>query len=486
MTNIQWSTQQKEIFNFFILGRGNAVVTARAGAAKTTTIIEGLNRANASSMLYAVFNKKNQLEAEKKITNKDKVNVKTLHSIGFSFILKNWRGVRASGYAEFARIKDLYPDAPEQVVFQAARLVSYLKNTLEKPNKTEALQVAALRDIDLSKKNSDMGWTLDKLADMALDSIEKSLSYPKNKLISFDDMVWLPNVQNWVKPSYALVAIDEAQDMNVLQLKMAIGCCNAGGKIILIGDPAQCIYNFRGAMQDGMEKYQLELNAKQFSLPISYRCPRKVIEMAQKLVPDIQAKPDAIEGSIETISYDTMLKDIKVKQTILSRTNFPLMKACLSLLRNNKPAYIEGREIGEKLEKLIDSFEPKDLNDFFTKLDSWLAVHQAKAGYNAGRRIEEATDTHATLRVLSDTCLTVADLKNKLNKLFLDANNVRVPSVICQTVHKSKGNEFSEVYLLEETFSAGRRVLTPAETIEEKNIRYVAITRTMEKLFLVV
>lgn len=39
-----WSTQQKDIFDFFADGRGNLVVRARAGTGKTTTIIEAVRR----------------------------------------------------------------------------------------------------------------------------------------------------------------------------------------------------------------------------------------------------------------------------------------------------------------------------------------------------------------------------------------------------------------------------------------------------------
>ena len=117
---IKWSSEQLSIYNWFTIGSGNALLRARAGSAKTTTLVEGLNRSNVSSMLYVVFNKRNQLEAEKKITNKN-VTVKTLHSLGFSYVLKNWRGVKASSYTEFSRVKTLYPDAPKQIDFEKER-----------------------------------------------------------------------------------------------------------------------------------------------------------------------------------------------------------------------------------------------------------------------------------------------------------------------------------------------------------------------------
>jgi len=481
-TNFNWSPQQKEIFNWFIIGKGNLIVRARAGAAKTSSIIEGLNRANASSALYAVFNKKNQLEAEKKITNKN-VNVKTLHSVGFSFILKNWRGVRASGYTEFGRIKKLYPDAPEQVIFQGSRLVSYLKNSFVNPTAKEALDTANLRDIDIAQKNIDSGWTMEKLCEMALKSIELSCEYPTDKQISFDDMVYLPVRMGWVKPFYQLVTIDEMQDLNILQLTMAIDCCLPGGKICMIGDDKQQIYGFRGAMNNCMEIFKEKLNAKQLELTTTYRCPRHVVKLAQTLVPDINAADNAIDGEIIDCNFDSMLNSIKVKDCVLSRTNAPLMKTCLALLRKGISSYVEGRDVGKQLITIIDDLNSNDINDFYTKLDAWLAYRQAKVtGYNAGRAIEQATDQHETLRAIAESCLTVEDIKNKINKLFLDADFVRVPSVVCSTVHKAKGLEWDNVHLLMETFASKGRVVTPEQAQEELNIKYVSYTRAKKKL----
>ena len=177
-----------------------------------------------------------------------------------------------------------------------------------------------------------------------------------------------------------------------------------------------------------------------------------------------------------------MINSIKPLDSILCRKNWPLMTACLALLRKKVPAYIEGKDIAKKLIQLVDGLEAVDMADFYSKIDAWLAIRQATTTiYNAGRMIEEATDTNKTLKVLAETCLTVEDLKNKINSLFMDAENVRVPSVVCSTVHKAKGLEWNNVHLLMEHFGT-TRVLTPEQTQEEQNIKYVAYTRAKQRL----
>ena len=474
---ITHSQQQLAILNWFQIGRGNAVVRARAGSGKTYTITQGLNKANASSALYAVFNKRNAEEACGKITNKN-VTVKTLHAIGYGFILANWKGVRANAYCEFGRIKQLFPDAPAQVIFQTSRLVSYLKNTFINPDKKQVMDTIILRGIEVGKHATE--WTNDKLADVALESLELATKYSKE--ISFDDMVWLSTRMGWVRPGYMLCVIDEAQDANEIQLKMIADCCMPGGRVCIVGDDLQCIYNFRGAMQSGIDAYKEILNAKEFPLTTSYRCPRSVIALAQAYAPDIQAKPDAIEGEIFSINHDKMLNDIKVGEIILSRTNAALTKSCLALLRKNKPAYIVGRDVAKLLVNLIESFETNDINEFYTKLDAWLAIKQANVNSWNSSAVANAQDTHETIRAISETCLTVEDVKTKINKLFLDSEYVKVPSVILSTVHKSKGGQWASVYRLTWTFNSRKGAQSQAEIQEERNIAYVCISRTENKL----
>ena len=476
---IKHSNEQLSIKNEFIIGREHFMVKAVAGSSKTYTSVMGLNAANSPRMLYCVFNKKMQLEAVEKITN-PKVNVATYHSIGFKILLAHWRGVRASAYTEFGRVKEIEPSAPSIVHFQAAKLVSYLKNTFATvPTVADAMKVMIARDIDTGK---EIAWAGEKLADLAVKSIKLSLEYPKNKQISFEDMIFIPIVLGMVKPAYTLVVSDESQDLNAPQMAMLKSLCEEKGRICLVGDPNQSIYNFRGTVFNSMDKFKLEFNAKEFTLSVSYRCPKKIVGLAQLTVPEIKAAPNAIDGEIATMNNDAMLAAAQVNEAILSRTNAPLAKNCLALLRKGKPAYIVGRDIGRQLISLIEGFETNDINALYTKLDAWLTVKQANANLWNSNAVAHAADTHETIRAIAENCLDVESLKNKINSLFMDSEFVRKPSVILSTVHKAKGLEWGTIYLLTESFSSGKRTLTPEQSVEERNIYYVGVTRSKNKL----
>ena len=473
------SAEQIAIKNEFAIGRNHFLVNAVAGSSKTYTSVLGLNSANSPRMLYCVFNKKMQLEACQKITN-PKVNVATYHSIGFKILLSYWRGVKASAYCEFGRVKEIEPAAPAIVHFQAAKLVSFLKNTFATiPTVADAMKTMTERDIDTGK---EIAWAGQKLAELAIKSIKLSLEYPKNKQISFEDMIFLPIVLGFVKSTYTLVVSDESQDLNAPQMAMLKALCEEKGRICLVGDPNQSIYNFRGTVSNSMEKFKLEFNAKPFTLSVSYRCPKKIVSLAQLTVPEIQAAPNAIDGEIATMTNDSMLASVKVNEVILSRTNAPLAKNCLALLKKGKSAYVVGRDIGKQLISLIEGFETNDINVLYTKLDAWLAVKQANANLWNSNAVAHATDTHETIRAIAENCLDVEGLKNKINSLFLDSEFVRKPSVILSTIHKAKGLEWETIHLLTDSFSSGNRTLTPEQAQEERNIYYVAVTRSKNKL----
>src|SRR4051812_38185721 len=89
----EWSSQQQDIFTEFKDGRSNLVIRARAGTGKTTTIIEAISYAPEEKILLAAFNKKIAEELKDKLKN-PKAEAKTLHSLGFGFVRRNWPGVR--------------------------------------------------------------------------------------------------------------------------------------------------------------------------------------------------------------------------------------------------------------------------------------------------------------------------------------------------------------------------------------------------------
>ena len=67
-------------------------------------------------------------------------------------------------------------------------------------------------------------------------------------------------------------------------------------------------------------------------------------------------------------------------------------------------------------------------------------------------------------------------MKQNINNLFSDADENNI--VLFSTVHKFKGFQRDNVFILDYTFFA-------ENSQEEKNVRYVALSRTKDKLYFV-
>jgi superfamily I DNA/RNA helicase len=288
-------------------------------------------------------------------------------------------------------------------------------------------------------------------------------------------MVWLPVVMNWTRAWFNLVVVDEAQDMNLSQLTMAVKACKHGGRICVVGDDRQAIYGFRGAATDGMQMMRQKLSAKQLGLTTTYRCPRLVVELAQEIVPDYVSAPSAPRGMVDWCS-DVQAR-VQIGDSILSRINAPLAPICLSLLRNGIPARIEGRDIGKQLSAIVKKLKARSVPECLSKLRAWgnRQIVRLKAA-GTEDRISGITDQVETIVAIAEGASNISEITQRLESLFADTENGARPAVVLSSVHKAKGLEWNHVFILRETFRH------KSSEGEEANIYYVAITRAKQHL----
>jgi superfamily I DNA/RNA helicase len=475
--DVSWSDEQKAIFAWFAEGVGarNLVVQARAGTGKTTTIKEAFTHApEQGSFLYAVFNKKNQREAQEKITD-SRVTVRTLHSLGFWFIKNVWRDAKPDDEVEQDRLMAVEPKLHEDIISPVLKLVGFCKNlTTEIPNLNTVLDIADSRNVTVPD-GMEQDFPPAKIAQLAIEVLKQSLVRDHADRVSFNDMVWLPVAAGWVKPTFTLVVVDEAQDMNMPQLLMATKSCTVGGRVCIVGDDRQAIYGFRGAATDGMNLMRQRLNAKQLGLTVTYRCPRLVVEIAQQIVSDYSAAPSAPEGQVVDMTIDEAMGTLVPGDAVLSRLNAPLMGIALGLLRKGVSARIEGRDIGTQLVGMVRKLKAKSVPDFFSKLTAWGEKQSARINAAGGKhkssKLELVQDQVATLSAVAQDCKSVADIEQKITSLFEDSAFARKEAVVCSSVHKAKGLEWNKVCLIESSFRS------KSTEGEESNVYYVAVTR---------
>lgn len=484
----RWSDQQEAIFEWFARGKGNLKIVARAGCAKTTSVVEGVSRAPESKILMAAFNKRIATELQDKLKSSS-AEAKTLHSLGYKFLMRNWNKVALDENRGFRICERLFPTAPQDMMKLICQLTAAGKNVHPFGSVAQLTDLAMDRDITADEDWAEEGWTPEKLATCAHAVMAKACE--RDGTIDYDDMVFVPVRNGWVRPWFDLVVIDEAQDMNACQLIIAQK--SSRGRVCVVGDDRQAIYGFRGAVQDGLNKMGAELNAAEMRLTVTRRCPKRIVEVARQYVPDFQAAPEAPEGVVAECNADKMEELCVAGDFILSRKNAPLVGICLRLLRAGKRAKVEGRDIGASLCALVKKLKAKSIPDFLKRLTVYQMQQETRIRASAkrgdedktDRRIDEVKDKVDTLRELAEGMAGLKELEARITDLFQDVG-AKGGQVVCSSIHKSKGLEADRVFILRETLRTkpwkDRNGVEHTPDAEEFNIAYVAVTRAKREL----
>lgn len=470
-----WSDEQVAIFDHCAKKTENLVVRARAGTGKTTTIVESIKwLVQDGAPLLTAFNKRIKEELDKRVNGG--AHVYTLHGLGFRFVKKGWPGV----------------DVDEH---RGLRLAAQALTTVNKPA-TKDWQIAVDKLAGMVKGIAPFTWEAEgTLAALAIgygtdDTLPRDydrdayyaatrealkLALKEDGTINFDDMLYVPLLHKMIYPCYNVVLVDEAQDMNKAQLEIAIRTCRKDGKMIIVGDDRQAIYGFRGADSGSIDRLKEALKADELGLKTTYRCPKLIVKLAKKTVPDFKAAPTAPEGTIRRIPLTKLGTEAQPGDFVLSRTNAPLLSAVLEFIRQGKRAKIEGRDIGRGLQGIIHRLKPMTVDEVPILVSEWAAQSITRAA-GSESRIQQIMDQADILTLLSEdvTLKSVPDMLRKIDDLFTDDEH-RDNRIVCSTVHKAKGLEADRVFLLTHTFKQ-------ALTGEESNLNYVAITRAKKEL----
>ena len=464
-----WSDYQKAIFKDIAKGTGHTVVIARAGSGKSSTIIEGFKYLpKGKKSLMVAFNK--SIADELKQRAPSYVEVFTLHSLGFRAVKQTFGAVSLDNDKAKKIVQSIIGDDNDlwDLNQNICKCISLCKGFLvDTPSKI--LELIEKFDIE----------TFELTKDKFIQHVIKALSLCKAQkaIVDFDDMVWFPFVHRLNVGKFDVIFVDEAQDLNAAQMAMVLSSCKIGGRIIAVGDNFQAIYLFRGADSESIPNFINKLKAKVLPLSLTYRCPKKVIKLAQEVVPDIECPDTAEDGVVEHLYTEELLKKVKPGDFVLSRTNAPLVKYCMALLKAGVPANIQGRDVGASLQYFIKKSKAKTVNKFIEYVIAW-KEQEVERLLIERKNNDIVLDKAECLLNLCEGNSTIKDLQDTINKLFDDTDDNK--KVIFSTTHKAKGLERDRVFILVNTYRYG-----PGVEGEEANLWYTAVTRAKKELYLV-
>lgn len=251
-----------------------------------------------------------------------------------------------------------------------------------------------------------------------------------------------------------------------------------------------CIYSFAGADAESFAKLQNLPNTTTLPLPISYRCPKKVVKLANQFVDTMECREGAPDGEIV---HNVSIKDIHDGDMVLCRTKMPLIKLYMRYLRMGVKSYVRGQDIGLNLLRMVDKTEQIVLNvslqkdGVFARLYDDLFEERNRLMIKRGMDLEDATlsnqimnkyDSIKALEILAEGLTSARDLHDRIENVFAESAD----GVCLSTIHKAKGLEANNVYILCKTLMPSRLATQDWEKEQEQNLMYVAYTRAKYKL----
>ncbi|HEY8499530.1 MAG TPA: RecQ family ATP-dependent DNA helicase, partial [Clostridia bacterium] len=308
-----------------------------------------------------------------------------------------------------------------------------------------------------------------------------------------------------VEPSQitkTVMVIDEAQDMDANEYEL-IKCLmeyNEDMRVIAVGDDDQNIYEFRGSSSEYMKRLIKEENAtvyelvenfrskanlvnftNQFALRIGKRLKKTPIQPVQRDNGVIRLFKYRTDNLIEPLVNDILAQDLSGSTCVLTDKNDKALQITGLLQNNGIPAKLIQSNEGFSLYNLLE------IRYFMNQLNMGgkiCAVSDEVWDY-AKRRLKEQFSEHANYEIIRNIIrefeLTHTKTKYKSDlEIFIRESNLedfyyeKTDTVLVSTMHKAKGREFDNVFIMLDGFYPDKN--------EDLRLLYVATTRAKRNL----
>jgi len=450
--------------------KDNLMISALAGAAKSSTLELIANALPGVNMLMLAFNKKIADELKERMPAN--ATCMTLNSLGH----RAWgevvgRKLTLNKDKCGTILRELINDLPKSEQDELwdsygdlLRAVSHAKGAGHVPD-----QIADVRKCEPLMDDQDLIDSLDELlsplqAQLLKETLHRSMMMAFEGQVDFNDQLLMPTVFRANFPMYPLIMVDETQDLSELNHVMLSKL--ARKRIIAVGDQFQAIYAFRGAHEEGMGLLRERFQMRELSLTTTFRCPPAIVEHVRWRAPDIKAwNKHPFPGEVKRLDYWD-LDDIPDDAAIICRNNAPLFSTAVALLKSGRYPNLWGNDIGASLLKVMEKFGNPSMPQAacLAQLRTWHEQQQKKV-----KNKSALEDKRACLQVFIEAGDTLGAAINYAETIFRSKGRVHL-----MTGHKSKGHEFQQVFFLDQELCRDEG--------QDLNLRYVICTRTQRTL----
>ena len=419
------------------------------------------------------------LKKNKDLTEKDTLYFKTLHSLAFHNL-----GLNQDNVMNELHYKAIGETCGIQINYASYESNSWNGIFSSNSEYLNLINLARVRRID-TLNQFDLNEHLSKVERNKLDAIDKEINNYKKTygLIDFTDMLDKFLKNGTVKGKLDVIFVDEAQDLSKIQWDMLEKIEKENDADVWIaGDDDQAIFGWAGA--DVMSF--IEWKATEVPLQQSKRVPSEIQKGALSIVGRIEEHrlekkyyPKKEKGQIIEVIRIADIDMSKGSWLILARTN-SLLKEIPKMLKQ-KGLFFKTSDDKNSISK-----------NLYEDIAYWDKM-------KAGKKIPEIVEQRILERIKSkkpDFRLTWYNAFNNESSSKIDylrvllANKEKInktPRITISTIHSAKGSEATNVvlFLNETTNTMKAASKSRSKKNEEYRVWYVAVTRSMQNLFLI-
>lgn len=299
-----------------------------------------------------------------------------------------------------------------------------------------------------------------------------------------------------------VLVIDEAQDMdaNEYGLISALMEKNEEMRVIAVGDDDQNIYEFRGASSENLEKFIRDNQAVKHELVENYRSKSNLVDFSNQFVKQISHRlkqtpiiaKQSDKGHIKIVRYqsenliiplvqDLLSTGLSGTTCILTKTNEEALQITGLLLKNKMQAKLIQSNDGFNLYNLYEVRFFLNLlhvgdNVFTISDENWLnAKREVVNTFRHSNKLEIIINIIKEFEASNPKRKYKSDFEAYIHESKLeDFYSENGETVFVSTIHKAKGKEFDNVFLMLENFNLS--------SDKAKRLLYVAMTRAKKNI----
>ena len=416
------------------------------------------------------------LNVETHLSKKDIQHFQTLHSLAFNNL-----GLKEENVMQELNYKRIGEECGIQVTYASYETNSWNgifssdSEYLNLINLARVRQTSPLEELDRNEH-------LAKIERFKLDAIAKEIyDYKKtNGLIDFTDMLDKFLIKGNVNNKFDVIFVDEAQDLSLIQWKM-IQKIEEDNKcdVWVAGDDDQAIFGWAGADVDSF----IDWKAEEIPLQQSERVPSEIQIKALQIIDRVQDNrlskdyfPKKETGEILLQFKLSAIDMTKGDWLILARTN-PLLKPIPRYLKSQGLFFetAQGNSIGKTLFEDIGYWNQMRKGEKIPEIQEQRVLE----------KMSKRDDTKEWYDAFDQVALSKKDY---LRSMLANGEDLsKEPRIKVSTIHGAKGGEATNVVLFlnqtKNTMKAAKKSVTKQD--EEYRVWYVAVTRTMQKLYLI-